>query len=248
MESAPDGGSNAGIVVGSRAVLFVDTRMTPALGRNLREIGDELAGDGQRLVALTHYHGDHCFGASSFPDATLIASSRTRDALASRWRQQVDHLEQLRPERAAEFAAARHVPPHVLIDGTITLDLGDVEVELRAVGPAHTPGDVVALVDDVAYVGDLVFNRHWPMVFDADLDGWLRLLDGDELRRRTIVPGHGAVGGPETLDAMADCLRLLARAAANGAGPDPWDAPGFDDWLHADRVAHAVEHLRKERE
>ena len=67
-------------------------------------------------------------------------------------------------------------------------------------GPAHTRGDNFIFVeeDGVLFTGDVVINRFFPVFPDADASGknWLAILDQlDELHPRTIVPGHGEVGG-----------------------------------------------------
>jgi glyoxylase-like metal-dependent hydrolase (beta-lactamase superfamily II) len=77
------------------------------------------------------------------------------------------------------------------------VDLGGRRVELVHFGPAHTQGDVVAIVPDTEtiFAGDLLESAGPPQFGpESDFKGWPHALDGilGVLRESTlIVPGHG---------------------------------------------------------
>lgn len=253
VESLPVAASNSGLVVGDEWTLVIDTRLTPALGRNLRHVVE--AASGQRaeriLVVNTHFHGDHWFGNAAFSGSLIIASEWTRRRLASQWPQQVSLFSEIRPAQADEFQVENPILPTVGIHDEVALDLGDALTRLVPVGHAHTPGDVVALTenDTVAYTGDVVFNGHWPVLWDADYRGWQGAL-ADLFGRgfHTVVPGHGPAGGPEILLQMARCLEFLAGLAT--LGEHRWeleiDRSEFRDWLHRKRIGPSVASIRKQ--
>ncbi|HEY1179520.1 MAG TPA: MBL fold metallo-hydrolase [Phytomonospora sp.] len=90
------------------------------------------------------------------------------------------------------------------MSGEVRVGLGGRAVLLRHVGHAHSPGDVVVLAGDVAVVGDIVEEGAEPQTGDADLDGWTAALDALVPRLPGIVvPGHGAVVGPEFVTAQS---------------------------------------------
>lgn len=247
VESEPEAAANAGIVLGRERALVVDSRLTPALGR---ELGDLLAGAGyerERVVLVnSHHHGDHVLGNEALGAATIVASEPTRLAVRASWRRQVDAMCELRPTQAAEFRAAVCRAPEVGIQRTAAIDLGGVDVALQVVGPAHTPGDLIAIAQDVCFVGDLAFHGHWPMLWDSDLRGWIERLDALAARAPgTVVPGHGPAGGPEILGLTRDCLALLVRVHS-GAKGDPAASP-FADWLWPERVAAAADAVQGQR-
>ncbi|MGH9197488.1 MAG: MBL fold metallo-hydrolase [Acidimicrobiia bacterium] len=92
------------------------------------------------------------------------------------------------------------------------IDLGGVTVVLEA-HPGHTPTDIVIRVPErnIAFAGDLLFQKLYPVCFDADMTAWRKVLDrflswGPSHR---FVPGHGPVCGPEGVRAMAEILDHL---------------------------------------
>jgi glyoxylase-like metal-dependent hydrolase (beta-lactamase superfamily II) len=72
----------------------------------------------------------------------------------------------------------------------------------------------------VLATGDRVFNRIVPVIDldgGVDVESWaasLRNRFGIEARDFTVVPGHGAVGGPELLSEQARYLDDLVAAVA----------------------------------
>jgi cyclase len=253
VESDPAGAANAGIVLGDERVLVFDTRVTPALGAELART--VLAATGARpadlVVVNSHFHGDHVFGNGAFHGATIVASTSTMAAENREWQRQVAIFEQLRPQDAEEIRRATVTTPTVGLTGATRVDLGGVDVELEPVGPAHTEGDLVAHVpaEGVAFVGDLVFNGHWPSMWDADVRGWLTALRRlGSAAATTLVPGHGPAGDPAMVGRMAECLRFLVtlerddggdQAAAIAASP-------FADLLYPARVDEGRRRVREQ--
>jgi cyclase len=242
VESDPAGAANTGIVLGDERVLVFDTRVTPSLGAELAAavLAATAARPADLVVVNSHFHGDHVFGNGAFRGATILASTSTMAGEQREWQRQVEIFERLRPHDAADIRAGAVGTPAIGIGGPARIDLGGIDVELEPFGPAHTEGDLVAhiLDDGVAFVGDLVFNGHWPSMWDADVRGWLaalRRLGGGVAA--TLVPGHGPAGGPAMVRRMADCLRFLVtlehvggdHSAAIAASP-------FADLLHPARV------------
>jgi glyoxylase-like metal-dependent hydrolase (beta-lactamase superfamily II) len=81
----------------------------------------------------------------------------------------------------------------------VKLDLGGVTARLMWLGPAHTRGDELTLVepDLVLLPGDIVESGLVPSMPNADssVRGWLAILDKLEaMKPRLIVPDHGALG------------------------------------------------------
>src|SRR3954452_4480073 len=66
--SAIMGWPNIGIVVGSRAVLVVDTGLGPRNGATIARVVRKLAPSNQKLfLTTTHFHPEHAAGEAGFP-------------------------------------------------------------------------------------------------------------------------------------------------------------------------------------
>src|SRR3546814_10055432 len=71
------------------------------------------------------------------------------------------------------------VPPTETFERELALKVGDKDVHLFNVGPAHTTGDTVihSVQDRTVYTGDLLFMDVHPAIWEGSLDGWLAACD-----------------------------------------------------------------------
>ncbi|HEX5657235.1 MAG TPA: MBL fold metallo-hydrolase, partial [Polyangiales bacterium] len=85
-------------------------------------------------------------------------------------------------------------PPDRTFEGALTLQLGELEVQLLELGPAHTRGDAVVYLPKhkVLFSGDLLFTDSHPIVWDGPIQNWIDACDRIlALEVDVIVPGHG---------------------------------------------------------
>ncbi|MDR7517907.1 MAG: MBL fold metallo-hydrolase [Armatimonadota bacterium] len=226
-------GANAVALIGADAVLVVDPLISPALGRQIAEAVRERTAAPVRFVAFTHHHTDHTWGAAAFPGAAVLAHRACRERMAE------EHPALLSSRRADPtlaplFADASPVLPQVVYDEGLVVHLGGLEVELWHPGWGHTPGDTFLFLPDerVAICGDLVFAGYHVNYEHASLPGLrqglraLAALDAD-----VFIPGHGAPGGAELLDAQARYHDEVERVVREGV------AEGLDDDALVERIA-----------
>ncbi|MCX4970510.1 MBL fold metallo-hydrolase [Streptomyces sp. NBC_00654] len=218
--------NNAGLVVGPEASVLVDTAATEARTRHLADQVDAVAGGGPDIVVNTHFHGDHVFGNSLFaPRATIVAHEGTRADMAEAGL----GLRGLWPQVA--WGETPLALPTLTFRTALTLHLGRAgpRVELLHIGPAHTATDVAVWVPErrVLFTGDVVWSGVTPYVLMGSVAGSLQAMARMRaLRPRVVVPGHGAVGGPELLDQTEEYLRWCRGLAQDGllAGLSPLEA------------------------
>ncbi len=213
----PDGGwclNNAGVVVRGDDILVVDTAATERRARALRAALGRVAAVAPRLVVNTHFHGDHTFGNRIVgPDATVVAHHGTRSEMAATGL----GLQRLWPN--VDWGAVDIRLPHVTYRGELALYAGDLRVDLFHPGPAHTGGDTVAWIPEheVLFAGDIVMNGVTPFCLMGSIEGSMRAINRlRALKPRTVVPGHGAIGGSEVLDETEAYLRWVLEMARAG--------------------------------
>jgi glyoxylase-like metal-dependent hydrolase (beta-lactamase superfamily II) len=212
--------ANAGFVVTDEGVVVFDALGSPALGAALRARIREITPQPVRHVVISHYHADHFYGLQAFkPEgATVWAHRLALPYLAS----EAPAL-RLAERRDSLFpwvnARTRIVAPDRTIAGESSFRLGGLTFRLIPAGPAHTPEDLMMLVEEegVLFAGDLIFAGRIPYVGDADSRAWLEALD--RLAKRPparIVTGHGppSKDGSGDLAMTRDYLRFLRTEMA----------------------------------
>ena len=149
--------------------------------------------------------------------------------------------------------------PNVTFIGRMALHGTRRSAELIDFAGGHTESDSVLLLpqERIVFMSDLLFIDHQPYLGGGDPDRMVQILDEvAALGARVCVPGHGPVGGPESLRVMTQYVQTLDELArkmlAEGVAEDkidtmPVPAP-FDDWLFGAFFAvnmHFLYQLRK---
>jgi quinoprotein relay system zinc metallohydrolase 2 len=197
--------ANIGIVVGRDAVAVIDTGGSVAVGQALLAAVRTVTDKPLRYVINTHEHPDHIFGNAALanPGVTFVGH---RDLPASMRAHGPFYLHSFRDVLGVDaIARVRLIPPTLLVDNTMTLDLGGRTLLLTAwYPPAHTDCDLTVLDEQThtLFSGDLVFLDHIPVI-DGSLKGWLDVLPRlAALPAERVLPGHGRriAPWPQALD------------------------------------------------
>jgi cyclase len=154
----------------------------------------------------THANGDHCYGNQLVGDAVMVASERTAQemtelppaAMAALVAQapQMGELGEffLRCFGSFDFDGIELVLPQQTFSGEQAIRVGDRELTLIEVGPAHTRGDTLvhAAAERVLFTGDILFSGAHPIAWAGPVSNWIAACDRIiSLAPQAIVPGHG---------------------------------------------------------
>lgn len=194
-------------------------------------------------VVNTHSDGDHWWGNDTVPaDARITTSAASLHAMK----------EETPPKGVGAFASlgslvgrvpgpvgamgsymsrirgdaqfprrSPRLPDHTF-EVTEQISVGNRDVQLRYLGPAHTAGDLIAHVPDagVVFAGDLLFIGSTPILWHGPLGNWLDALDHLlALDAAVYVPGHGPLCGTDEIGALRDYWTWV-----NHAGREHFDA------------------------
>jgi cyclase len=272
----PDGSwgwSNAGLVVDGESTLLIDTlfdlRLTEQMLRAMRRAVP--AADRIDTLVNTHANGDHCYGNQLLGGARIVASERTATEMTELPPAAMATLLEQAPNMgelgaffldcfgAFEFRGIELVLPQETFRDELTLRVGDRELQLIEVGPAHTRGDTLvhAPAERVLFSGDILFSGSHPIAWAGPVSNWIaaceRILAMDVA---VIVPGHGppaAADAVRELKAYFEYLYDQARArhaegmtalqAARSLALDRWA-----DWGDAERIVVNIANIYGELE
>ncbi|MEZ5403972.1 MAG: MBL fold metallo-hydrolase [Bryobacteraceae bacterium] len=212
--------ANCGWVIFKDYVVVIDANFPWGAREILAEI-KKTTNKPIRFVFNTHYHGDHAYGSSVFADqgAAIVCSQACGEESRAKGQTGWD-----RSTATGEFSLKpyRLAHPALTFADSMAFDDGEHRIELQLMGPGHSRGDSVAYLpkEKILFTGDLAVNWDFGNNFadgDADHANWLHALERMMLWDvKTLVPGHGDLGGIQELRAQYSYLKAVLDAVSSG--------------------------------
>jgi glyoxylase-like metal-dependent hydrolase (beta-lactamase superfamily II) len=198
-DNSVPGVPNVGFVVGSNAILVIDTGMGAPNGRTVVAEANKLGANKKLYLVTTHVHPEHDLGAQAFPvGTTMIRSNAQVREIAEEGMRMADVFRSRSETNKQLLQGAEFRKADVTFDGKYDLDLGGVSVQILSLGPAHTQGDTGVFVNGerVLFSGDVAM-RALPAFASSKssvMEWMLSLNKLDALNPSVIVPSHGPIG------------------------------------------------------
>jgi glyoxylase-like metal-dependent hydrolase (beta-lactamase superfamily II) len=239
------------IVVTERYVVLIDTVINPATARQMLAFAQpHLTGARQLLVVNTHADYDHAWGNQIFDGphaehtAPIIGTRGCAELLRSA--EGAAYLQEMQKKEPALFGEVVLTPPTLLFDEQLTIDGGDLTLELFAT-PGHTVDHAAIFIPEIstllaADAAELPFPLARTVEGLPTMRASLAKLAA--LDAATVLYCHAPVTiGPGLIQQNIryyDQLEARCRAAlANGAPPQPAadvDVAALIDYPFADAV------------
>ena len=271
----PDGGwgwSNAGLITDQDQALLVDTLFDVPLTRQMLEAmrrAEPVAGANIRTVVNTHHNGDHCYGNECCENAEIIAHKLAAEAMTHEPPAMLAGFIDMAPQLGElgeflqkcfgsfDFKGIHQKLPTLTFEHELTRTVGSKTMRLMHVGPAHTPGDILAYVpaDKTVFTGDILFIEGHPIMWEGPVGNWIDACDKImALDIETVVPGHGPITDKRGVKAVRDYLIYVRDEARKrfDAGLSAFEAAqdinmsDYDSWGDGERIVVNVATLYRE--
>lgn len=195
------GGGNSGIVVSDSLVLVIDTKMDEAAEAFHKQVM-ALAGKRPILIINTHIHPDHTQGNHLYLGQQVVAGANYTPALWS------------------SEAGKENLPTQWLKDKMEIVIGNDTATIINLGKNIHTQSDIMVYFHQrkLLFTGDVVLNKQAPFLLaGANPAGYIATMNTlpSLFDIKTIVPGHGAIGGIEVLNTFKTYFMDMKEAASN---------------------------------
>jgi cyclase len=206
-------GGNVAVFVWDDGALLVDDKIAPASAQ-LKAAVAAITPKPIRFVVNTHWHPDHRGGNAALAGdgAVIVAHENVRRRMS------VDGFVAVFGRK--QSAQPPQALPIVTFTRDVTFHLGDEEISIVHVDPAHTDGDsfVRFRTANALHMGDCYFKGSYPVIDYSNggtYTGTIAAADtalgmADDGTR--IIPGHGPVSNARELREWRDMLVTILES------------------------------------
>ncbi len=230
-EADRDDLTNSLVIEREDGLLVVESQPSPDAASELLAAVAQLSSRPLRYLVLSNAHAETAGGAAAFPVSTLvIATLGARDALGDPG---FGFGSEMRARVGRSWTAPPIRPPVLVLHARTEFDDPLNEVELLPLGQAHSSTDLMVLLpnQNILYAGAILFPDRNPYAADADVGGWLSVLNHiAKLRPARAIPLRG-----EPLDVRQVRMQRDSLAWLRGRVE-----LGFIDRVPADRLTDWV--------
>lgn len=187
--------NNLSFIVTGDGVVVVNSgasyQLAEALHQEIMSITDQPV----KLVFTENGQGHAMLGNSYWTDqgVKIVAHVDAAAEFAEHGGQSLRAAQERVKERADKTRVA---PPTETFEEAYSVEMGDMQIEARYLGPAHSPGDIVVWLPQKSMVisGDMAFHERMLPIFDHTMTAdWIETWEKEfeALEATYVIPGHG---------------------------------------------------------
>lgn len=231
-------GGTIGWLISNEQVIVIDAQFPEQAGHLIKQIKSETTHPVD-ILFNTHHHSDHTSGNIAFKGfaSKIVAQENSK-------------INQMKSAKS-RGTEDKQLYPDTTFQNWWSIKIGNEPVKDYYFGPAHTNGDSIIHLENqnIAHVGDLVFNRRFPYIdkaAGASIQNWILVLEKIQQtfdKDTLFIFGHAlnpeaVIGNKEDLKAMANyltkLLSFMQKEIEKGKSLDELlkttSIPGAEDW------------------
>lgn len=241
--------NNPGFVAGTNGMMGIDTMAGIALSSMALEGAKKQLHKPLKYLLYTHGHGDHVHGSAVYGDAIRIGTQQVWKDLSEKAISISDAYKAMNP---VEMTGIRFLPPEIIIEDSLEIDLGNQLVEIQHMGICHTQSDTIAFVPKArtVFCGDIFYNYELPDGNVGCVENWICALEKiAKLDAECFVPGHGPAADRAEFEAYIRLMKMIYDKAATAKKQGihqrdlarEMDLEEFEDWSLPHRLFSIVD-------
>ena len=186
--------NNLSFIITSEGVVVINASDNALLAQALHNEIKTLTNQPVRYVVLENGQGHAMLGTAYWQGqgATVIAHVDAAEEIRTYGIEILARMQRRNRDKAMGTVLSE---PDVVFEDEYILELGGVRIELKNLGLAHSPGDIVTWLPEQKLVisGDIAFHQRLLPIFEhTQTAAWIETWDAfAALGAQIVVPGHG---------------------------------------------------------
>lgn len=187
--------NNLSFIITEDGVLVFNAGDNYLLAESLHNEIKNITSQPVKYVVLENAQGHAMLGSNYWKEqnAIIIAHTDAAQIIQQRGEEILNRMKRRNRDKAFRTEITK---PDKTFEDELILQMGAKKIELLYLGPAHSPGDIIAWLPDEKLViaGDMAFHQRLLPVFeDTDTAAWLDTwTDFASLNAMHVIPGHGS--------------------------------------------------------
>lgn len=187
--------NNLSFIITGEGVVVVNAGGSYLLAKALHEEIRQVTDQKVKLVICENGQGHAMLGNSYWAEQNIpiLAHVDAVEAFEESAPQSLSRLQRIVKERAEGTTIVQATET---FEDEKIVEMGNFRIEVRNLGPAHSPGDTSVFLPKQSLViaGDMAFHERLLPIFDDTVTGeWLETWDNEfeALKATYVIPGHG---------------------------------------------------------